>query len=94
MANKDTINNSNQSEVWNGVSIEELRFMRASALIRLEMQKEYLKRKTAETLPSNMVGKKGVVNGIAGKMNFVQKAILVIKGVRLANNIISLFRKK
>lgn len=93
MTTNDTTNNT-QSEVWNGVTLEELRFMRASALIRVEMQKEYLKRKTAETLPSNFSKNKGVINGFAGKMNFIQKAILIIRGARLVNNLFSLFRKK
>ena len=41
----NTDKNVTQSQTeWKGVTIEELRFMRASALIRLEMQKDYLKR--------------------------------------------------
>ena len=80
-------------QAWNGVTIEELKFMRASTLIRLEMQKEYLKKKTAEILPVGMSSSTGLVSSINKKLTFAQKAILFIKGAKLAGNVISLFRK-
>ena len=42
----DTNNtNKGSSTAWNGVTIEELKYMRAVALVKLEMQKELLKNK-------------------------------------------------
>ena len=42
----NTNNNLEQdnANTWNGVTIDELKYMRAASLIRLEMQKDYLKR--------------------------------------------------
>lgn len=89
MSNQDT-----PVEEWKGVTIEELRFMRASALIRLEMQKDYLKRKAVDTLPSGVMGKNGMVAGIAAKMSIAQKVMLAVKGIRLATNLITFFRRR
>ena len=92
--NKSTRNTDSAPNVaWNGVTIEELRFMRASALIKLEMQKSYLKRKAAETLPVGTIGKGANIAAFSAKMSLIQKVILVAKGMRLASNIVSFFRK-
>lgn len=85
----DSTENKN---VWNGVTIEELKFMRATALIRLEMQKELLKKKTGETLPFGMTSSQGVIGNINRNLTFVQKAMLFVKGVRLATGIVSFFK--
>ena len=90
-------NNSNTEtplKPWNGVTLEELRFMLASALIKLEMQKDYMKKKMSQTLPMQINGKNGLVNGIASKLSFAQKIILAIKGVKLATSIITFLRRK
>lgn len=81
-------------DTWKGVTMEELKFMRASALIRLEIQKEYLVRKANETLPMSVSSPVGLLSGMAGKMSMLQKVLFVIKGVKLAINFVSLFRKK
>ncbi len=81
-------------DTWKGVTMEELKFMRASALIRLEIQKDYLVRKANETLLMSVSSPVGLLSGMAGKMSMLQKVLLVIKGVKLAVNFVSLFRKK
>lgn len=81
-------------DTWKGVTMEELKFMRASALIRLEIQKDYLVRKANETLPMSVSSPVGLLSGMAGKMSLLQKVLLVIKGVKLATNFVSFFRKK
>ncbi len=81
-------------DTWKGVTMEELKFMRASALIRLEIQKDYLVRKANETLPMSVSSPVGILSGMASKMSMLQKVLLVIKGVKLAVNFVSLFRKK
>lgn len=81
-------------DTWKGVTMEELKFMRASALIRLEIQKEYLVRKANETLPMSVSSPVGLLSGMAGKMSMLQKVLFVIKGIKLAINFVSLFRKK
>lgn len=90
-ANNNTETNSANS--WNGVTIEELKYMRASSLIRLEMQKEYLKRKIATTMPALSNNKGDAMSGITSKMSFIQKVFLFAKGIRLAVNVINYFRK-
>lgn len=87
-----TDDSTENKNVWNGVTIEELKFMRATALIRLEMQKELLKKKTGETLPFGMSSSHGVIGNINRNLTFVQKAILFVKGVRLATGIVSFFK--
>lgn len=87
-----TDDSTENKNVWNGVTIEELKFMRAAALIRLEMQKELLKKKTGETLPFDMSSSHGVIGNINRNLTFVQKAILFVKGVRLATGIVSFFK--
>lgn len=79
---------------WKGVTIEELKFMRASALIRLEIQKEYLLKKASETLPHGMTSPMSVVTGVSNKLTLVQKVILFAKGVRLASSVMSFFKNK
>lgn len=73
---------------WDGYTIEELKFLRATALIRLQFQKERLAQQAGATLPSG----KGLGFGLADKMSFASKVILFIKGLKLANNLFSLFR--
>lgn len=85
--------NEQHNEEWRGVSFEELRLMRASSLIRLEMQKEYLKKKISETLPINKGNAVGIVGGISGKLTFIQKTLLFIKGVKLASSLFSFLKK-
>ncbi|MBE6309845.1 MAG: hypothetical protein E7080_02175 [Bacteroidales bacterium] len=84
---------SNSANSWNGVTLEELKFMRASSLIRLEMQKEYLKRKFTTTIPALSNNKANALSGITSKMTLIQKMFLFAKGVRLAVNVINYFRK-
>jgi hypothetical protein len=45
------VTNKNNSSAWNGVTIEELKYMRAIALVKLAMQKELLKKKASKTIP-------------------------------------------
>lgn len=87
-----TNDSTENKNVWNGVTIEELKFMRAAALIRLEMQKELLKKKTGETLPFGVSSSRGVIGHINRNLTFVQKAVLFVKGVRLATGIVSFFK--
>lgn len=89
--NNNTEHNSENS--WNGVTIEELKYMRASALIRLEMQQEYLKRKLATTIPASSNNKGYALSRLTSKMTLLQKVILFAKGVRLATNVIGYLRK-
>ena len=89
--NKQDIDNTS-IDSWKGVTIDELKFMRAAALIRLEFQKEILKKKAAATLPSRL-SSSGLVSDMASKMSFAQKVMLAFKGVKLASSIISFFRK-
>lgn len=93
MAIENMENMENNVETWNGVTIEELRFMRASVLIRMEMQKEFLKKKARETLPGNMNSSGTLVSNISGKLTLAQKMILVFKGAKLAASIYSLFKR-
>ena len=90
------LNNNNESntvDTWKGLTIDELKYARASSLIRLEMQKEYLKRKVATTAPILSGNKSNSVKGAASKMTAIQKILLVVKGVRMAKNMISLIKK-
>ena len=90
----NTDKNVTQSQTeWKGVTIEELRFMRASALIRLEMQKDYLKRMSADILPNRTNGVSSLVGGISSKMTFLQKILLFAKGAKMAVSLVSLFKK-
>ncbi len=78
---------------WKGVTLDELRFMRASSLIRLEIQKEYLKKKMGETLPFNTQRPGTLMSEISNKLSFAQKALLFFKGIKLTTSLISFFRK-
>lgn len=89
----DTTQNDDIRGEWKGVTLDELRFMRAASLIRLEMQREYLRKKIGETLPINAQNTGALVNGISGKLSFVQKTLLFIKGVRLTSSLISFFKR-
>lgn len=89
----DIRNNKTATGEWNGVTLDELKFMRAASLIRLEMQKEYLTRKAIETLPIKQDKNGGFIGGLTDKLTFVQKTILFIKGIKLATSIISFFKK-
>ena len=87
------VNNNNMqeptNEPWKGVTLEELKFMRAKALIRLEMQKEYVKHRSVGLVP--FIGG-GSSNGV--KTSFAQKILLFVKGVKMAGNLFSLFKRK
>ena len=91
----NTNNNLEQdnANTWNGVTIDELKYMRAASLIRLEMQKDYLKRKVATSIPMLSSEKRGAVSRISSGMTKVQKILLFVKGVRLATNLFSYFKK-
>ena len=79
---------------WNGLTIDELRFMRASSLIRLEIQKEYLKRKIGETTPFGKSSSRGsLLYDFSNKLTLVQKMILVFKGIRVVTSLISFFKR-
>lgn len=89
----NTINTSkSSSNAWTGVTIEELKYMRAVALIKLEMQKELLKKKASKTLPQSNTTSQGIIGNINKKLTLVQKIILIMKGVRLASGVISFFK--
>jgi hypothetical protein len=91
----NTNNNLEQdnANTWNGATIDELKYMRAASLIRLEMQKDYLKRKVATSIPMLSSEKRGAVSSISSGMTKVQKILLFVKGVRLATNLFSYFKK-
>ena len=90
----NTNNNVMQPQTeWKGVTIEELKYMRASALIRLEMQKDYLKRKSTEVLPVGSKGMSAMASGISSKMSLAQKIILFAKGAKMAVSLVSLLKK-
>lgn len=90
----ETTNNKqeNSTNVWKGVTIEELKFMRAVAAVKLELQKDLLKNKASETLPAGMSSAQGVSSKINGKLSFIQKALLFVKGVRMATSVVSFFK--
>lgn len=89
----DTNNPSNDSSsAWNGVTIEELKYMRAVALVKLELQKELLKNKTREKFPFGSTTSQGLIGGITNKLTLVQKIMLFMKGVRLASSVVTFFK--
>lgn len=89
----DSKQNEQVNQAWKGVTYDELKFMRASSLIRLEIQKSYLKKKIGETLPQNKSNTVGLINGISSKLTFVQKTLLFIKGIKLASSLYSFFKR-
>lgn len=86
------VNNNNMqepvNEPWKGVTLEELKFMRAKALIRLEMQKEYVKHRSSGLVP--FVGG----SGEGAKTSFVQKILLFAKGIKMTSSLFSIFKRK
>jgi hypothetical protein len=86
-------NDTNKTPIaqWNGVSFEELKFMRAKALIKLEMQKEHLKHKTHSINPFKQASGNKIKSS---KLSFIQRILLFVQGVKMANSIIKLFKKK
>lgn len=84
------VNNNNMqepvNEPWKGVTLDELKFMRAKALIRLEMQKEYVKHRSVGLVP--------FAGGEGAKTSFVQKILLFAKGIKMASSLFSIFKRK
>ena len=56
--------NKNNSSAWNGVTIEELKYMRAIALVKLEMQKELLKKKASKTIPMGSASTQNIIGNL------------------------------
>lgn len=86
------VTNKNNSSAWNGVTIEELKYMRAIALVKLEMQKELLKKKASKTIPMGSASTQNIIGNLNNKLTLVQKIMLFMKGVRLASGVISFFK--
>ena len=66
------VTNKNNSSAWNGVTIEELKYMRAIALVKLEMQKELLKKKASKTIPMGSASTQNIIGNLNNKLTLVQ----------------------
>lgn len=73
----------NGDSLWSGITLEELKFRRATKLIQLEMQKDVLARKLKSTLPHAIDSPLGAIGKVTSKMSIMQWILIGYRGSRL-----------
>ncbi|MBD5300694.1 MAG: hypothetical protein K2M71_04595 [Duncaniella sp.] len=79
---------------WKGYTLDELRYMRAYTMARLEINKEHLQHNVVSMKDYSPVSKSGMLGKLLGTLSYIDIALLTYRIGSRAFKTVRFFRKK